>query len=182
MTNKKVNSGGNQLLNSGAGELDFGANRKLRSFVKKRVLNLDDADDILQLTYLEAWRNRHKFDGRARPETWLCGIAHNLIRNHFRRHYARPPHSSHDELETHEQPVEPSDLSIQFERHQLLDKTIEAIAELPRDMRETLWTAIETDGSYRDTAERLGVPVGTVRSRLSRAREQLKRSVHGEAS
>jgi len=44
-----------------------------------------------------------------------------------------------------------------------------------------LWTAVDTESSYRDAAERLGVPIGTVRSRLFRAREQLKRSVYGEA-
>jgi DNA-directed RNA polymerase specialized sigma24 family protein len=55
------------------------------------------------------------------------------------------------------------------------------MAQLPKDMRETLQIAVETEGSYRDTAERLGIPIGTVRSRLSRAREQLKRNVYGEA-
>ena len=62
--------------------------KKLRRFIHKRVLNPEDADDILQLTYLEAWRNRDRFSGQATLSTWMCGIAQNLIRNHFRRLYA----------------------------------------------------------------------------------------------
>jgi RNA polymerase sigma factor (sigma-70 family) len=158
----------------------FGAERKLRVFVQKRVLNQDDADDIIQLTYLEAWRNQDKFNGLARPDTWLCGIALNLIRNHFRRFYAQPPLSTFDEAEFHEQADDDS-LCDHYEHGLLLDRALQAMDKLPRDMRDTLRMSIETDGSYRDTAERLGVPIGTVRSRLSRAREQLKRNVYGEA-
>ncbi|SFB22640.1 RNA polymerase sigma factor, sigma-70 family [Pseudomonas sp. NFIX10] len=158
----------------------FGEERKLRLFVHKRVLNQDDADDIVQLTYLEAWRNQEKFKGMAKPDTWLCGIALNLIRNHFRRFYAQPPLSVFDESEFNE-PSDDVDLSELCENHRLLDRTLSAMDALPKDMRETLWTAVDTESSYRDAAERLGVPIGTVRSRLFRAREQLKRSVYGEA-
>ncbi|MBW4968486.1 hypothetical protein KZZ04_19330, partial [Pseudoalteromonas sp. CR1] len=52
--------------------------KKLRRFIHKRVLNPEDADDILQLTYLEAWRNRERFSGQATLSTWMCGIAQNL--------------------------------------------------------------------------------------------------------
>ena len=55
--------------------------KKLRRFIHKRVLNPEDADDLLQLTYLEAWRNRERFSGTATLSTWMCGIAQNLIRN-----------------------------------------------------------------------------------------------------
>jgi len=157
----------------------FGEERKLRLFVQKRVLNQDDADDIVQLTYLEAWRNQEKFKGLAKPDTWLCGIALNLIRNHFRRFYAQPQLSTFDESEFIES-SDGADLSQQCEHRRLLDRTLLAMDALPKDMRDTLWTAVDTESSYRDAAERLGVPIGTVRSRLFRAREQLKRSVYGE--
>ncbi|MBJ2347391.1 MULTISPECIES: RNA polymerase sigma factor [Pseudomonas] len=160
--------------------VSFGEERKLRLFVQKRVLNQDDADDIIQLTYLEAWRNQEKFKGLAKPDTWLCGIALNLIRNHFRRFYAQPPLSTFDESDFNES-SEDIDLSELCDNRRLLDRTLSAMDALPKDMRETLWTAVDTESSYRDAAERLGVPIGTVRSRLFRAREQLKRSVYGEA-
>lgn len=53
-----------------------------------------------------------------------------------------------------------------------------AIDHLPAEMRKTLYASLETDGSYQDTADVLDIPIGTVRSRLSRAREHLKRVTH----
>ncbi|WP_273808431.1 MULTISPECIES: RNA polymerase sigma factor [unclassified Pseudomonas] len=151
--------------------------QKLRAFVHKRVLNAADADDIVQSTYLEAWRNREKFSGLARPETWLCGIALNLIRNHFRRFYAQPQLSPLEDVLHWNDDL---DVSQQCEHLCLLNRTLDAMEDLPFNMRETLHRAIESEGSYQETAEYLGVPIGTVRSRLSRAREQLKRDVYGE--
>lgn len=163
----------------GAPGVSFGEERKLRLFVQRRVLNQDDADDIIQLTYLEAWRNQEKFKGLAKPDTWLCGIALNLIRNHFRRFYAQPPLSTFHESDFNES-SDDIDLSELYDNRRLLDRTLLAMDALPKDMRETLWAAVDTESSYRDAAERLGVPIGTVRSRLFRAREQLKKSVYGE--
>ena len=59
--------------------------KKLKAFIHKRVLNPEDAEDIFQLTCLEAWRSKARFNGQATLSTWMCGIAQNLIRNHFRR-------------------------------------------------------------------------------------------------
>ena len=151
--------------------------KKLRRFIHKRVLNPEDADDILQLTYLEAWRNRDRFGGQATLSTWMCGIAQNLIRNHFRRLYARPVHCEYDETLCHEQHCA-SDLGGQFEINRRLELTLTAINRLPTEMRNTLYASLESGGSYRDTANVLEIPIGTVRSRISRAREQLKMATH----
>ncbi|MGY2291357.1 RNA polymerase sigma factor [Pseudomonas sp. SDO528_S397] len=155
--------------------------KKLRSFIHKRVLNPDDAEDIVQLTYLEAWRSRDRFGGQATLSTWMCGIAQNLIRNHFRRLYAKPVHCEFDETLWHGQ-EEVSDLGWQFEVNRRLETTLCAINNLPAEMRNTLYASLETDGSYQDTADVLAIPIGTVRSRLSRAREQLKRVTQPHAS
>lgn len=151
--------------------------KKLRSFIHKRVLNPEDADDILQLTYLEAWRNKERFGGQAALSTWMCGIAQNLIRNHFRRLYAKPVHCEFDESLWHGQD-EGQDLGWQFEINRRLEKTLSAIKGLPVEMRNTLYASLETDGSYQDTADAMDIPIGTVRSRLSRAREHLKRATY----
>jgi RNA polymerase sigma factor (sigma-70 family) len=151
--------------------------KKLRRFIHKRVLNPEDADDLLQLTYLEAWRNRERFSGQATLSTWMCGIAQNLIRNHFRRMYAKPVHCEFDESLWHGQ-EERNSLDWEFEVNRRLEKTLNAIDHLPVEMRKTLYASLETDGSYQDTADALDIPIGTVRSRLSRAREQLKRVTH----
>ena len=151
--------------------------KKLRRFIHKRVLNPEDADDILQLTYLEAWRNRERFSGQATLSTWMCGIAQNLVRNHFRRLYAKPVHCEFDESLWHGQ-EENKNLDWEFEINRRLEKTLSAIDHLPAEMRKTLYASLETDGSYQDTADVLDIPIGTVRSRLSRAREHLKRVTH----
>ena len=151
--------------------------KKLRRFIHKRVLNPEDADDILQLTYLEAWRNRERFSGQASLSTWMCGIAQNLVRNHFRRLYAKPVHCEFDESLWHGQ-EENNNLDWEFEINRRLEKTLTAIDHLPTEMRKTLYASLETDGSYQDTADVLDIPIGTVRSRLSRAREHLKRVTH----
>ena len=151
--------------------------KKLRIFIHKRVLNPEDADDILQLTCLEAWRSRDRFNGQATLSTWMCGIAQNLIRSHFRRVYAKPVHCEFDEILCHGQDSS-NDLGGQFEIHRRLERTLVAITHLPTEMRNTVYASLDTDGSYRDTACALEIPIGTVRSRLSRAREQLKIATH----
>ncbi len=73
----------------------------LRAFIQKRVKNADDVDDILQCVFLEALRNEHKFQHASKPQTRLCGIALNLIRNHFRKMYRQPYQESwEDEVHT----------------------------------------------------------------------------------
>ena len=133
-------------------ELTDDQQKKLRRFIHKRVLNPEDADDILQLTYLEAWRNRERFSGQATLSTWMCGIAQNLIRNHFRRMYAKPVHCEFDESLWHGQ-EENNNLDWEFEVNRRLEKTLSAIDHLPTEMRRTLYASLETDGSYQDTAD-----------------------------
>ena len=157
-------------------DLSPGLQKKLRMFIHKRVLNPEDADDIFQLTCLEAWRSKDRFNGQAAPSTWMCGIAQNLIRNHFRRLYAKPVHCEFDEVLCHEENFtqDPGGL---FEINRQLELTLIAINRLPTEMRNTLYASLETGGSYRDTASALEIPIGTVRSRISRAREQLKMAI-----
>jgi RNA polymerase sigma factor (sigma-70 family) len=160
--------------------LDLSADlqKKLKAFIHKRVLNPEDAEDIFQLTCLEAWRSQTRFNGQATLSTWMCGIAQNLIRNHFRRLYARPVHCEFDEMLCHEQDCS-RDLYGQFETHRRLERTLVAINRLPSEMRDTLYASVHSGGSYRDTASAMEIPIGTVRSRISRAREQLKLATHG---
>lgn len=158
-------------------DLSTALQKKLKAFIHKRVLNPEDADDIFQLTCLEAWRSQARFNGQATLSTWMCGIAQNLIRNHFRRLYARPVHCEFDETLCHEHDYS-RDLYGQFETRRRLELTLIAFNRLPSEMRDTLYASVQSGGSYRDTASALEIPIGTVRSRLSRAREQLKIAIH----
>lgn len=146
--------------------------QKLQNFIHRRVTNREDAEDILQQTFVEALRFENRFSQQCKLETWLCGIALNLIRNHFRKLYRRPAHMEFEEQLAHTEPCQ--DVCSHIESHRNLERTVDAIAVLPISMRRTLEVTVETEGSYQETADVLGVPIGTVRSRLSRARAQLR--------
>ncbi|AWO77471.1 RNA polymerase sigma factor [Serratia marcescens] len=148
--------------------------RRLHHFIRKRVNNREDAEDLEQMTWVEVLRNRDKFAGASRPETWVFGIALNLVRNHFRLQSGRP---RYDELEEDIALTCGGDPSHIIEHQRLLTSTLSSIAALPEDTRHLLRMLIEQDGSYQAIATHLNIPIGTVRSRLSRARGALKQSV-----
>lgn len=148
--------------------------RRLHHFIRKRVSHREDAEDLVQITWLEVFRNRDKFAGASRPETWVFGIALNLVRNHFRMQSGRP---RYDELEDDIVLAHGDDPSQITEHQRILNSTLNSIAVLPEDTRHLLSMLVEKDGSYQDIAEDLNIPIGTVRSRLSRVRVSLKQSV-----
>ncbi|MEN4752970.1 MULTISPECIES: RNA polymerase sigma factor [unclassified Pseudomonas] len=150
--------------------------KMIRGFIQKRVMNPEDVDDILQSTFLEALRSEHKFQHASKPQTWLCGIALNLIRNHFRKMYRQPYQESWED-HTHSEPDSHGDIGHQVDGHRQLMQVVRAIGTLPSNMQRVIEVSLEMDGNYQETASSLGVPIGTVRSRLSRAREQLKRQM-----
>ena len=152
-------------------------NKKLLNFIRKRISSHEDADDILQMTCLEVLCNRHKFMGASRPETWVFGIAVNLIRNYYK---AKQSYYLLDRLDddiTADLLLEndPCDLA---ENRQLLSHTLASIEILSKDVRVMLSILVEDEGSYQDVAHQLNIPIGTVRSRLSRAREALKGRIY----
>ncbi|WP_424488311.1 RNA polymerase sigma factor [Pseudomonas sp.] len=157
-------------------QLDATLLQKVRLFIRKKVMNPDDVEDLLQGTFLEALRNEHKFRNESLLLTWLCGIAMNLIRSHFRQLYNQPFQACLEEREVLDI-TDQSDVFSEVNGSRQLVRVVGAIATLPLNMQEIIHVSMEMEGNYLDTASQLGVPVGTVRSRLSRAREQLKRRV-----
>ncbi|SHO55645.1 RNA polymerase sigma factor [Vibrio quintilis] len=149
---------------------------RLHRFIQKRVWHKEDAEEILQLTYLEAMRCKDRFNGGSKPETWLFGIAVNLTRNYFKTHYSQAQFEEmtdallYDlEAETEENPA------VLVEHERMLTRAVEAMNTLPNDTQSMLQMIVDENYSYQDTAEKIGVPIGTIRSRLSRARQALKR-------
>jgi RNA polymerase sigma factor (sigma-70 family) len=135
--------------------------------------NWSAAEEVVSLTFLEAWRLR----GTVRPEggsllPWLLGIALNVARNASRaarRHQAavgRLPHAR-------DVPDFADELAGRLDDADRLKHVHAAIAGLRRAERDVLALCVWSGLDYAETAEALGVPVGTVRSRLSRARRKL---------
>ena len=139
--------------------------------------NWSAAEDVVSLTFLEAWRLRARIDpagGSLQP--WLLGIAVNVCRNlarASRRHQAAlsripPPPAVPDFAE---------ELAGRLDDTAQLHQIAEALSALRRGEREVIALCVWSDLDYATAASALGVPVGTVRSRLSRARRRLRKLV-----
>lgn len=150
--------------------------RMLRAIVR----NPEDAEDLLQETFLRAYRYLHRFD-RSRPfGPWVMCIGANLARNHLRRRRARPEVPLEEGgREDGERTYEGAWLADvrgaqELEHRELLARTREALAHLPEDQRAVLEMRLLGEMSYKEIASALDVPIGTVMSRLSRARSRIQ--------
>jgi RNA polymerase sigma-70 factor, ECF subfamily len=138
-----------------------------------------DADDAVQECFLRALRHFDTYRGPA-MKPWLLAILRNVCKAEFARRAAQPtpPECSEDEVAADEPLWQEPQVSPEAElmrRHD--DETIRRlVAALPQPFRETIVLRDINDLSYRDIAEVLGVPVGTVMSRLARARAMLRAS------
>ncbi len=145
-------------------------------FARRRIGDGGVAEDITAQVFLEAWRQRgklHLLNGSLR--SWLLGVAGNLVRRHWRslqrgnRAIGRLPvpalvgDHADDVVERLEGELKFAELRGRME-------------SLPRLQREVLLLWAWEELSYEEIAEAVGIPVGTVRSRLSRARAHLSRS------
>lgn len=155
---------------------------KLRYFVAKRVADSSVREDIVQQTLLEGHRNWHKFRGDSSAATWLFGIASNLSKNAVMKAYKREsilePISEFIES-TVSSPLE-DELESRLSRHQVLKLLNARITQLTPQMQDVLTHVLIEGMSYEEAALELNLPVGTVRSRLSRARSALKESLSSD--
>jgi RNA polymerase sigma-70 factor (ECF subfamily) len=146
---------------------------KLYRFVTKYVDHPDDAADIAQQAFAEASRTIATFRGESKLSTWLFGIAMNMVRNYL----SRAPHriykfETEDSLTSLVAPgIEPSE---HLNQREMLALVFTALRELPDEMSEVLSMVAVDEISYQEVANRLGIPLGTVRSRVSRARAGLR--------
>jgi RNA polymerase sigma-70 factor (ECF subfamily) len=144
-----------------------------------RRLGQDAADDIVAETFLLAFRQRDSYDQtRADARPWLYGIATNLIGRHRRaeiRLYRALARTGADPV------MEPftDRVDDRVSASTASRRLATALARLPEKLRDTLLLVAWGDLSYEEVATALGVPVGTVRSRVSRARSKLRQALGG---
>ncbi|MFE4370926.1 RNA polymerase sigma factor [Streptomyces sp. NPDC056835] len=138
------------------------------------------AEDVMSLTFLEAWRLRHKLRGEVvsvRP--WLLGIATNVLRNSARA--ARRHSKAMSRLPPPDTRPDFADEVVgQLTDTQRLAAAARALRRLKRTEREVFTLVVWSGLSYTAAADALGVPTGTIRSRLSRARNKLREMVETE--
>lgn len=128
------------------------------------------ADDLVQETLIKALKNTHQLRDPALLNSWLFSILANCLRDHFRQHREM---DDIDELEDHHfsHDVTPEN---EHAQSQIVARVRGAVAKLPLGQRQVLTLVDLEELSYIEVAEILAIPVGTVMSRLCRARTAMK--------
>src|SRR5262249_20230409 len=139
---------------------------KLRAFAISLCGNLDQADDFVQETLLRAWAHIDQFQRGTNMAAWLFTILRNSLRSNYRK-YRREVEDADgayaERMITH--PEQNGRLEFEELRG--------ALAQLPSDQRETLILVVASGASYEEAAEICGCRVGTIKSRVHRARAKL---------
>ncbi|MCS7086283.1 MAG: sigma-70 family RNA polymerase sigma factor [Bacteroidia bacterium] len=147
--------------------------------VFKIVRNAEDAEDLTQDTFVKAYSFIHKFDSKFAFSTWLFKIATNNCIDFIRRRKMQtlplnapqnPNDASSPVLQLQDRGPIPSDSLVLKERREHL---MFAIDRLPERYRKLLHLRYFDELSYEEVAQRLGVPMGTIKAQLHRARELL---------
>ncbi|MFK7733442.1 MAG: RNA polymerase sigma factor RpoE [Pseudomonadales bacterium] len=155
---------------------------KILALVARYVRDSGDVQDVTQEAFIKAYRALPKFRGDSQFYTWLYRIAINTAKNHLMAKGRRPPGSDIDvqDAEYFESAGQlkvienPENQLFGTELKEIVNK---AISQLPEDLR-TAVTLREFDGlSYEDIADIMDCPVGTVRSRIFRAREAIDKQL-----
>ena len=149
---------------------------RLRRYSRALVNNRDDADDLVQDTLERAWAKSGLWGGSTQirdMRAWLFSIMHNLHADGVRRPRL---HTVTMDDDTPEVPVAPT----QGDRLAVLDLQA-ALDLLPVEQKEVLLLVALEEMAYADVAQALGIPIGTVMSRLSRGRERLRGLMEGRA-
>lgn len=144
------------------------------------VRNPDASQDLLQETLLRVWTKSEQWDGKGSPAGWMLQIATNLALNHLRTLHRRRETelldagaaSCGDALWGDEDSPDPESVLEEAERLRQMRALVD---DLPEEKREIVRMVYDAEMSVRETAEALGVPEGTVKSRLHYSTKQLAR-------
>lgn len=148
--------------------------QRLYRFIVKNIGYGTDAEDLTQQAFVEAAQAYQTFRGASELSTWLYGIAMNLVRNYL----SRAPHRRYtfeDEESLADTAARDPDPAEQLAHTQTVRALAEELEALSPEMREVLLLVAMDELSYEEAAVLLAVPIGTVRSRVSRARATLRR-------
>jgi len=145
---------------------------RLRRYARAMLGDRAAADDLVQDTLERAWSRLFQWRPGSDLRAWLFGIMHNLRVDQLRRPGLSTQSIGDDDLELPTRPTQTDALEL---------RDIEsALNHLPDEQREVLLLVALEEMSYADIATTLGIPVGTVMSRLSRGRERLRLIMNGD--
>jgi len=154
----------------------------LYNYALKISGNSDDAQDLVQETYYKAYRHFDKFQAGTNSKAWMFMILKNSFINDYRKSKREPYKLDYEQIQNFydnakSDRAQENNLDKEFYNDLLDDELTAAIDQLPTKMREVFLLCDLDGNSYEETAELVGCPVGTVRSRLHRARHMLQETL-----
>lgn len=155
----------------------------LYNFALRMTGDSDDANDLIQDTYLKAFRFFDKFEKGTNCKAWLFRILKNTYINNYRKTAKAPIKLDFEDVENFYENVKPSstdDSHLEKEIYDNLlgDDVAKAIEGLPDDFRTVIILSDIEGYTYEEIADFVDCPIGTVRSRLHRARKMLFSKLH----
>ena len=146
--------------------------RTIYNYCFRRVGSWAVAEDLVSIVFLEAWRRVDKQLPSGKELPWLFGIATNVVRNR-RRSERRYAAALRRVSQPSSEPTFADDSDERIDDEELMGRALALLGRLPRREQEVFALCAWSGLSYEDAAVALQIPVGTVRSRLSRARARL---------
>ncbi|HNR69628.1 MAG TPA: sigma-70 family RNA polymerase sigma factor [bacterium] len=159
---------------------------KIFALVLRMVKNRQEAEDLTQETFIKAFNSLATFNSEYAFSTWLYKIAANTCIDHFRKKRLltfpldNPITMQDSEIQREypdQQEPEPDNRLINKERTTIIE---DAISSLPAKYRQVIILRHKRDKSYEEIAEELALPLGTVKVRIFRAREMLKKALRDQ--
>lgn len=147
---------------------------RLRRYARALMGERSRADDLVQDTLERAWTRFHLWRRGSNLRAWLFTVMHNVFVNQYRRQLKTAALTLDEAAEPAVQDGAPQSMDMR--------DLLKALEQLPADFREVLLLVSVEQMTYEEVAEVLSVPLGTVMSRLSRGRAQLRALLSGEAS
>ncbi|MFC3879370.1 sigma-70 family RNA polymerase sigma factor [Algoriphagus namhaensis] len=156
------------------------------NFGYRLTFDEDDAKDLVQDTYLKAYRFINSFEKGTNAKAWLFRILKNSFINEYRKKSKQPTKVDYQEVETYYNSddvnyQQTSDLRAESVKDMLGDEISNALNSLAVDFRTVIILCDLEGFTYEEMSKILDIPIGTVRSRLHRARNLLKEKLRGYA-
>lgn len=158
----------------------------LYNFALRMTGNSDDADDLVQETFLKAFRFFDKFEMGTNCKAWLFRILKNSYINDYRKQTKEPDKVDYDDVQNFYENIKASDIKSQHYEEDAFCRLMEddisnALSLLPEDFRTVIILSDIEGFTYEEIAEFVDCPIGTVRSRLHRARKMLYAKLYNYA-
>ena len=155
----------------------------LKKYISNKIWNVDDVDDIYQTTLLEAYKSYGKYRGESKLRTWLCGVANIVIINYFKHQKKHGVCSNETEdIDSNKEKEDNYDSPEKIiENSQILEKINNLYHEMPIKIKETFELVIIKGESYECASIKNEIPIGTVRSRIARARKLINKDLGRES-